>query len=229
MAIRKTAAKAASAANAVALVPVNNAAANAPEYNRADMVKRLVEANAAERVVLLSGLVMGEVAALGGIVGTIASSVNEVLAVKMAGLHGNDWVAIAKALPSELCDADKARRKAINQSLEGIRETVKANSGGNADKARDVLRRVKEWGEGKRQSKSAPNANKKAPLDTWALSWDAFPSAYRRIMKDDMEDITPAKSEALLGVADAIAAYFSACMISPKSVLECSGQTAWNK
>lgn len=218
MTTRKTAAKAATlvAATSVAIVQ--------PEYNRSDMIKRLADADAKERVVLLSGLVMGEVAALGGIVGTIAASVNEVLAVKMAGKHGNDWVAIAKAMPADLCEADKTRRKAIIQSLEGIRETVKANSGGNADKARDVLRRVKEWGEGIRNNKASnPKGNTKRGLQDFLLAWDMMPSTYRRIMKDEEA------CEADMALADAIAAYFTANKINPRAVLDCSGKSAWNK
>ena len=218
MTTRKTAAKAATlvAATSVAIVQ--------PEYNRSDMIKRLANADAKERVVLLSGLVMGEVAALGGIVGTIASSVNEVLAVKMAGKHGNDWVAIAKAMPADLCEADKTRRKAILASLEGIRETVKANSGGNADKARDVLRRVKEWGEGVRNNKASnPKGNTKRGLQDFLLGWDMMPSTYRRIMKDEEA------CEADMALADAIAAYFTANKINPRAVLDCSGKSAWTK
>ena len=218
MTTRKTAAKAATlvAATSVAIVQ--------PEYNRSDMIKRLADADAKQRIVLLSGLVMGEVAALGGIVGTIAASVNEVLAVKMAGLHGNDWVAIAKAMPSDLCEADKTRRKAIIASLESIRETVKANSGGNADKARDVLRRVKEWGEGVRSNKaSKPKGNTKMAIDKFLLDWPTLPSIYRRLMKDE------GTGDNELALGDAIAAYFTAKKINPRAVLDCSGESAWNK
>ena len=219
MASRKT-----SAATANAVVSINPVATEATEYNRSDMIKRLADADAKERVILLSGLVMGEVAALGGIVGTIAASVNEVLAVKMAGKHGNDWVAIAKAMPADLSDADKTRRKAIVQSLEGIRETVKANSGGNADKARDVLRRVKEWGEGVRNNKASnPKGNTKLPVQKFLLAWDMLPSTYRRICKDE------GSGENEMAFADAIAAYFTANKINPRAVLDCSGKSAWTK
>jgi hypothetical protein len=70
-------------------------------------------------------------------------------------------------------------KKAIHASLESIRETVQANSGGNKDKARDIIRRVKEWGDGKRTNK-ATNAkgNAKQALDVWALKWDNFTSSY---------------------------------------------------
>lgn len=217
MTTRKTAAKAATpaAATSVALVQ--------PEYNRADTVKRLAVANAKERVLILSALPMGEVAALGGIVGTISDSVNEVLNIKMVAKHGADWVALVKALPADLCDADKERRKEINASLEALRATVQANSGGNKDKARDVLRKVKDWGSGKHKNKASnPKANEKRGLQEFLLSWDAMPSTYRRIMKDEEA------CEADMALADAIAAYFTANRINPRSVLDCSGKSAWN-
>ena len=200
------------------------------EYNRTDAIKRLADANAKERVLILSALPMGEVAAIGGIVGTVAASVNEVLAMKMADKHGTDWVAIAKALPADLSDADKTRRKQINESLEGIRETIKANSGGDNDKARNILHRVKEWGAGKRTNKASnPKGNAKQPLDVWALKWDNLPTSYRRIMNDDMESMTVEQTGAIMVVADAIAAYFKVCKISAKAVLDCTGESAWLK
>ena len=198
------------------------------EYNRTDAIKRLADANAQQRVLILSALPMGEVAAIGGIVSTVAASVNEVLAMKMADKHGTDWVAIAKALPANLSDADKTRRKQINESLEGIRETIKANSGGDNDKARNILHRVKEWGAGKRTNKASnPKANAKQPLDVWALKWENFPTSYRRIMNDNMESMTREQSDAMMNVADAIAAYFKVCKIAPKAVLDCTGESAW--
>lgn len=211
---------------AAPVVPAN-AGVEQP-IDRADILKRLAVASAKERVLILSALPMGEVAAIGGKIAGIGSSVYEVLNIKLCEKHGADWAHIAKALPSALGDADKGRRKAIIASLESIRETVKSNAGGDAQKGSDALKRVKEWGLGIRQSKSKPKGNEKQPIGTWALSWDVFPAAYRRIMKDDMEDLTPAKAEAMLAVADAIAAYFSACQINPQSVLECTGRSAWN-
>lgn len=221
MANRKSA-----AANAVALVPANPAT-DAVSVNRIDVISRLADANAKQRLLLLTALPIGEIAAIGGRVAGIAASVNEALNIKLCEKHGADWAHIAKALPRDLCDADKERRKAINASLEAIRETVKANAAGDAQKASDTLRRVKEWGLGVRQSKSTPNANKKKPVEQWALSWDVFPMAYRRLMNDNMEDVTPKRSEALLGVADAMAAYFTACGINPQSVIDCKGSSDW--
>lgn len=221
MATRKS-----TAANAVALVPANPAT-DAMSVNRSALLERLDKANAKQRLLLLTALPIGEIAAIGGRVAGIAASVNEALHVKLCEKHGNDWAHVYKTLPRDLCDADKERRKAIHQSLESIRETVKANAGGDAQKGSDTLKRVKEWGLGIRKSKSTPNANKKKPIEQWALSWDAFPTAYRRLMKDNMEDVTPKRSEALLGVADAMAAYFTACGINPQSVIDCSGGSDW--
>lgn len=194
------------------------------EYNRTDAIKRLADANAKERVLILSALPMGEVAAIGGIVGTVAASVNEVLAMKMADKHGTDWVAIAKALPADLSDADKTRRKQINESLEGIRETIKANSGGDNDKARNILHRVKEWGAGKRTSKASnPKANTKRALQDYLLSWEMLPSTFRRISKDE------GAGDDEMALSDAIAAYFTAKKIKPRAVLDCTGESAWLK
>lgn len=201
---------------------------DATSLNRVDVIARLANANAKERVLLLSALPMGDVAAIGGKIAGIGASVNEVLNIKLCEKHGNDWASIAKALPADLCDADKERRKAINASLEAIRETVKANAAGDAQKAAETIRRVKEWGLGIRQSKSKPKSNEKQALGKWALSWDVFPSAYRRIMKDDMEDMPPAKAEAMLAVADAMAAFFQVCNINPRAVIDCSGKQGWN-
>lgn len=207
---------------------VASVAKDETSINRVDVIARLSAANAKERVLILSALPMGEVAAIGGRVAGIGSSVYEVLNIKMCELHGADWAHIAKALPSALGDADKTRRKAIIASLESIRETVKANAAGDAQKGSDAIKAIKEWGLGKRKSKSAPKTNEKQAIGKWAMSWDAFPSTYRRIMKDDMEDMTTAKADAMLAVADAIAAYFKACQINPQSVLDCTGKGSWN-
>lgn len=205
-----------------ALVPAN-VSQDATSLNRVDVIARLADANAKERVLLLSALPMGDVAAIGGRIAGIGASVNEVLNIKLCEKHGADWAHIAKALPSDLCDADKERRKAITQSLESIRETVKANAAGDAQKASETIRRVKEWGLGVRQSKSNPKANEKRGLQDFLLSWDAMPSTYRRIMKDEGANDTD------MALSDAIAAYFTAHKINPRAVLECPGRSAWNK
>lgn len=201
----------------------------AVEYSRPDAIKRLSEADAQQRVLILSALPMGEVAALGGIVGKIGASVNEVLNIKMCDKHGIDWVKIYNTTTATLSEGDKTRKKAIHASLEGIRETVQSNSGGDKDKARDILRKVKDWGLGKHKNKqSNPKGNTKKGIKEWALDWDNMPSDYRRIMNDNMEDVTPAVSDAMLGVADAMAALFEACGLKPKAVLDCTGKAAWN-
>lgn len=226
MPTRKVAAKAAIAAttvNAVASVqPV------AVEYSRPEAIKRLSEANAKDRVIILSALPMGEVAALGGIVGTIAASVNEVLNIKMVEKHGINWVKVYNTTTANLSEGDKTLKKAIHASLEGIRSTVQANSGGNKDKARDILRKVKDWGMGVHQNKqSNPKGNAKKGIKEWALNYDNMPSDYRRIMDDKMEDVTPAQSDALMVVADAMAAFFETCGKTPKRILACTGRAAY--
>jgi len=159
----------------------------------------------------------------------MGESVNETLNIKMIERHGEDWTLVSRTLPANLSDADKTRRKEIHASLEAIRETIQANSGGNKNKARDNIRRGKAWGDGKRNNKASnPKGNAKQPLDVWALKWENFPTSYRRIMNDDMERLTTEQSEAMLGVADALAAYFKACNISPQAVLDCTGDSAWN-
>ena len=211
--------------SAIALAPAAPVAA----YDRADTVTRLAKADAKQRVLILSALPMGEVAAIGGTVGKIGASVNEVLNIKLCDKHGTDWVQIYNTVTANLSDADKTRKKAIHASLEGIRETVQAICGGDKDKARDIIRKVKDWGLGKHKSKqSNPKGNTKQSLDVWALHWDNLPTSYRRIMNDDMESMTVEQSGAMLVLADAIATYFKVCKISPKAVLDCTGKAAWN-
>jgi hypothetical protein len=198
-------------------------------FDHAAIIKDLADAKSAqERMLILSKRTLGEIAAVGGRVSGMGESVNEALNLRMVERHGNDWTLVARTLPANLSDADKTRRKEITASLESIRETVQANSGGNKDKARDIIRRVKEWGDGKRINKATnPKGNAKQALDVWALKWDNFPMSYRRIMRDNMEGMTPAQSEAMMIVSDAIAAYFKVCKITPQSVLDCTGDTAW--
>jgi hypothetical protein len=198
------------------------------EYNRADVIARLSDADSKQRVLILSALPMGEVAAIGGKVGKIGASVNEVLNIKLCDKHGADWVQIYNTVTANLSDADKTRKKEITASLESIRETVQANSGGDKDKARDIIRKVKDWGLGKHKSKASnPKGNAKQPLDVWALKWENFPMSYRRIMNDNMESMTPEQSEAMMVVADAMAAYFKVCGITDRAVLDCTGESAW--
>ena len=198
-------------------------------FDHAAIIKQLADAESAqERMHILSKRTLGEVAAVGGRVGGMGESVNETLNIKMIERHGKDWTLVSRTLPANLSDADKTRRKEIHASLESIRETIQANSGGNKDKARDIIRRVKEWGDGKRTNKASnPKGNAKQPLDVWALKWENFPMSYRRIMNDNMEDMTPAKQDAMLGAADAMAAYFKVCGIAPQAVLDCTGESAW--
>jgi len=199
------------------------------EFDRADTIARLSKADAKQRVVILTALPMGEIAAIGGKIANIGASVNEALNVKLCEKHGKDWAKVYATATTDLSDADKTRKKQIHESLEGLRATIQANTGGNKDKARDILRRVKEWGLGLHSSKqSNPKGNAKQSLDVWALSWDNFPTAYRRIHNDPMETMTVEQTGAMLVVMDAMAAYFKVCNISTQAVLDCSGKKAWN-
>lgn len=200
-------------------------------FNHAAIITELGNAESAqERMAILSKRTLGEVAAVAGRVANMGESVNETLNLKLVERHGADWVAITKAIPKDLSEADKTRRKEITASLESIRETIQANTGGNKDKARNILHRVKEWGAGKRTNKASnPKGNAKQPLDVWALKWDNLPTSYRRIMNDDMESMTVEQTGAIMVVADAIAAYFKVCKISAKAVLDCTGESAWLK
>lgn len=218
-------------ASKAALVPANAIVSDvaAPEYDRADTLKRLAQCKGdRERMLILSALPMGEIAALGGMNAKIGTSINQALAHKMSLKHGNDWVAILRAVRSDLCEADKTRRKEIEASIEGIRETIKANNGGDQKKAADIVRRVKEWGEGVRQSKGGANANKKEALDVWFKSWDIGPRSYRRIKNDSMDGLSPELGAAFLALADAQAAIFKLMRINPQAVLECKGPQDWN-
>jgi hypothetical protein len=185
--------------------------------------------SAQERMLILSKRTLGEVAAVAGRVANMGESVNETLNLKLVERHGKDWVKIYNTTTAKLSEGDKTLKKAITASLENIRETIQANTGGDKAKARNIIHRVKEWGAGIRQNKASnPKGNAKQALDVWALKWDNFPMSYRRIMNDNMESMTPAQSEAMMIVSDAIAAYFKVCKITPQSVLDCTGESAWN-
>jgi len=198
-------------------------------FDHSAIIKELADAESAqERMLILSKRTLGEVAAVGGRVSGIGESVNETLNLKIVERHGADWVKVYNTTTATLSDADKTRKKAIHASLESIRETIQANSGGNKDKARDILRKVKDWGLGKHKNKASnPKGNAKKDLGSWAMSWDNFPMSYRRIMNDNMETLTPARQEAMMVVADAMGAYFKVCGMTPQSVLDCTGESAW--
>jgi hypothetical protein len=222
--------KVASAATPVASVqPIVASIEISNVFDHASIITELNAAKDAQgRMLVLSKRTLGEVAAVAGRVANMGESVNETLNLKLVERHGKDWVKVYNTTTAKLSEGDKTLKKAIHASLEGIRETIQANTGGNKDKARNILHRVKEWGAGKRNNKASnPKANAKKDLGTWAMSWDNFPMSYRRIMNDNMESLTPAKQEAMMVVADAMGAYFKACGMTPQSVLDCTGESAW--
>lgn len=209
--------KAAALVPAVASIEISNV------FDHAAIIKELADAKSAQdRMLILSKRTLGEVAAVGGRVANMGESVNETLNLKLIERHGKDWVAIVKAMPKDLSETDKTRKKEITASLESIRETIQANSGGDKAKARNIIHRVKEWGAGIRTSKASnPKGNAKLPIVEYLLSWDVLPSMYRRLCKDEGTE----EEEMLL--ADAIAAYFETKRISAKAVLDCTGKAAW--
>jgi hypothetical protein len=219
MTARKVAAPAAIAATvpAVASIEICNV------FDHSAIIKELADAESAqERMAILSKRTLGEVAAVGGRVANMGESVNETLNIKLCEKHGTDWAKLAKALPVDLSEADKTRKKAITASLESIRETIQANSGGDKAKARNIIHRVKEWGLGIRNSKASnPKANTKRGMREYLLSWDVMPSIYRRISKDE------GAGDNEMALSDAIAAYFKANKILPRAVLDCTGEAAW--
>ena len=202
---------------AVASIEISNV------FDHAAIIKELADADSAQaRMAILSKRTLGEVAAVGGRVANMGESVNETLNIKLCEKHGEDWAKIAKAMPSELSEGDKTRKKAITASLESIRETIQANSGGDKAKARNIIHRVKEWGLGVRKNKASnPKANTKRALQDYLLSWEMLPSTFRRISKDE------GAGDDEMALSDAIAAYFKAKKINPRSVLDCTGEAAW--
>jgi len=210
---------------AAAIVPAVASIEISNVFDHVAIVKELADAESAQdRMAILSKRTLGEVAAVAGRVANMGESVNETLNLKLCEKHGTDWAKIAKAIPSELSESDKTRKKAITASLESIRETIQANSGGDKAKARNILHRVKEWGMGIRTSKASnPKANAKRSLQDFLLSWEMLPSTFRRISKDE------GAGDDEMALSDAISAYFTAKKIKPRSVLDCTGEAAWNK
>jgi hypothetical protein len=148
---------------AVASIEISNV------FDHASIITELNAESAQERMLVLSKRTLGEVAAVAGRVANMGESVNETLNLKLVERHGKDWVKVYNTTTAKLSEGDKTLKKAIHASLEGIRETIQANTGGNKDKARNILHRVKEWGAGKRNNKASnPKANAKKDLGTWA-------------------------------------------------------------
>lgn len=191
--------------------------------DRANQLAILSTVDAKQRMQLLSCLGIGQIASLIGDAVRIGSSAYEAIHLKLRSAHGNDWHAIYTTPGRDLCDADKERKKAITADLETVREGIKAGNGGDAAKAADAMRKIRDWGAGKHKSKSNANANKKQALKDHLLSWDVLPSEYRRIMNDEGADDTD------MVLADAIAAWFTGRGINPKHVLECKGRSEWMK
>lgn len=199
------------------------------EMPRGEQLQRLSTVSGDERLVMLGWLGFGQIASLIGDLGRIGASAYQVINNKLVAKYGRDWVKLETTPARDLCDADKANKKALLTDIETIRAGIKAGNGGNAAQAADAIRKVRDWGSGKHvgKAKKGANANTKNDIETWAMKWDNFPSTYRRISDDDMEDVTPERSEALLKVMDAIAAYCALRNVKAPSKENFSGKSEW--
>lgn len=191
--------------------------------DRPNQLATLSAANAEQRIALLGCLGIGQIASLIGDAVRIGSSAYEAIHLKLCGTHGNDWHAIYNTPARDLCDADKERKRAITTDLDTVRDGIKAGNGGDALKAADAMRKIRDWGAGKHKSKSTPNANKKAETRKWLMTWDVLPSLYRRLMS--AEDITNDGGE--MELADAIAAYFTSRKVNESWLRELKGKSEY--
>lgn len=189
------------------------------ELSRSEQMAQLSAADAKHRMVLLSYLGVGQLASLAGDAMRIGSSIYEAIHLKLVSVYGKDWHRIVSTPARDLNDADKARKPLIAKDIEAIRDGVKAANGGDAQKASDAIRAIKDWGSGKRQSKSNPKANTKAETRKWLMAWDVLPAMYRRLMADD--DIQEAEQD----LADAIAAYFKTREVNEAHIRELKGKS----
>lgn len=191
--------------------------------DRPNQLATLSVADAATRMQLLSCLGIGQIASLIGDAVRIGSSAYEAIHLKLCATHGRDWYQVFSTPARDLCDADKERKKAITSDLDTVRDGIKAGNGGDALKAADAMRKIRDWGAGKHKSKSEPGANKKGATRKWLMTWDVLPSLYRRLMS--AEDIDNDGGE--LELADAIAAYFKVRNVKESWVRELKGKSEY--
>ncbi len=215
-----TGSKAAFVATSTAVAVVDPAIAFR-ELSRHEQIARIAEANAADRKTLLSYLGIGQLASIAGHAALIGSSVYEAIHLKLCKAFGRDWHRLYTTPARDLSDAEKASKKELVKAVEDIREGVKTAAGNDAQKGSDAIRAIKDWGSGKRQSKSNPKANEKRDTRTWLATWDVLPSMYRRLM--EAEDIGEPEQE----LADAIAAYFATRGINEAHIRELKGKSEY--
>ena len=195
MATRKTAALVAAPATVVVAHDDNAFIAN------------LLAMDAKQRVAELLKLKPGEVAAIGGKSGALATSCYEVLSMMMDRKHGKGW-ADRKYGGRALTDLEKQERDSLKADIEGMRNTFKANGYSNADMA---IKYVKDWSRGLKGQKREPGQNKARPTTQYLL--DEMPKLYRRL--NNADDVT----ENAVALMDAVGAYLVAEGLNLRKVL----------
>lgn len=195
MATRKTAALVAAPATVVVAHDDNAFIAN------------LLAMDAKQRVAELLKLKPGEVAAIGGKSGALATSCYEVLSMMMDRKHGKGW-ADRKYGGRALTELEKQERDSLKADIEGMRNTFKANGYSNADMA---IKYVKDWSRGLKGQKREPGQNKARPTTQYLL--DEMPKLYRRL--NNADDVT----ENAVALMDAVGAYLVAEGMNLRKVL----------
>jgi hypothetical protein len=183
------------------------AAAVIAAHDDAAFISNLLNMDAKSRVAELLKLKPGEVAAIGGKSGALASSCYEVLSMMMDRKHGKGW-ADRKYGGRTLTDLEKQERDSLKADLEGMKSTFKANGYSNADQA---IKYVKDWSRGLIGKKREPGQNKARP--TVQMLNEDMPKLYRRL--NNADDVT----ENAVALMDAIGAYLVAEGMDLRKVL----------
>ena len=183
------------------------AAAVIAAHDDAAFISNLLNMDAKSRVAELLKLKPGEVAAIGGKSGALASSCYEVLSMMMDRKHGKGW-ADRKYGGRTLTDLEKQERDSLKADLEGMKSTFKANGYSNADQA---IKYVKDWSRGLIGKKREPGQNKARP--TAQMLNEDMPKLYRRL--NNADDVT----ENAVTLMDAIGAYLVAEGMDLRKVL----------
>jgi hypothetical protein len=183
------------------------AAAVVAAHDDATFISNLLNMDAKARVEALLKLLPGEVAAIGGKSGALASSCYEVLSMMMDRKHGKGW-ADRKYGGRTLTELEKVERDNLKADLEGMKSTFKANGYSNADQA---IKYVKDWSRGLIGKKREPGQNKARP--TVQMLNEDMPKLYRRL--NNADDVT----DNAVALMDAIGAYLVAEGMDLRKVL----------
>lgn len=170
-------------------------------------IANLINMDAKSRIEALLKLKAGEVAAIGGKSGALASSCYEVLSMMMDRKHGKGW-ADRKYGGRTLTELEKQERDSLKADLEGMKSTFKANGYSNADQA---IKYVKDWSRGLIGKKREPGQNKARP--TVQMLNEDMPKLYRRL--NNADDVT----DNAVALMDAIGAYLVAEGMDLRKVL----------